>query len=797
MINLNNTNFSTHMIWIFFTILSFFFIATGLNAQNNAIQGTVKDVDGNPILGANVILLESSKGVSSNLEGEFIIQGLNKGSYFIQVRYLGYRPITRRINIPDDAIINFTLSEVFDQLDEVVVTANRRLQDIQKTAASVSAIGFKQVEQLQIKQFSELNSIAPNFRTYDDGGIGAFTLVASRGISTVDTNPAIGLYIDGIPYFSTLNFPLTLNDVNQIEVLRGPQGTLYGRNALAGVVKITTKSPSNQVTGYGNVGFGNLNSKEFGFGLSLPVVKNKLFFRTNANIQDRDGFVTNDFNDEELQNREAIDANFRMKYFASEKLDFSLLYSLQHREAKSSAFVLASEQNPLTSILENSPFEVNFNEAVFRDAFTQNMALNLNYRFGSFSLNSTTSYQVTDSERFDEFDYMPLDLQAGGGELTFQTVGQEFRLQSTAERSLNWTSGVFLYLNRDKRFEIFENGADGGIANPDIATIVPFNRFDDTVIEQKGVAVYGQASYALSDKFTVTGGLRFDYEENNSCVDRSFSTPALPEATFSQNAEFDALSPKISLSYQANDKVFLFVNVARGFRPGGVNTLVSDPADAPYDPENTLNYELGIKTTLLENRLKLNFTGFLVDYTDQQVFTLINLEDFVVGTENIGKSRNFGVEFESQWSVRRGLGINLNLGYLNTDIREYNPIDFFTGQELDFSGRELPYSPEFNGNLNVNYILPLSKKINLESNFDYNYQTDIFFDFANTDAVNQEAYGLLNGRLGVTSKNLDVFIWGKNLTDETYFSYGFGSGGLATAAFGLSRTYGAAVTAKF
>ncbi|MEM0941622.1 MAG: carboxypeptidase-like regulatory domain-containing protein [Bacteroidota bacterium] len=424
------------MIWIFFIILSFFFIPTSLNAQNNAIQGTVKDVDGNPILGANVILLEFSKGVSSNLEGEFIIQGLNKGSYFIQVRYLGYRPITRRINIPDDAIVDFTLSEVFDQLEEVVVTANRRLQDIQKTAASVSAIGFKQVEQLQIKQFSELNSIAPNFRTYDNGGIGAFTLVASRGISTVDTNPAIGLYIDGIPYFSTLNFPLTLNDVNQIEVLRGPQGTLYGKNALAGIVKITTKSPSNQVTGYGNVGFGNLNSKEFGFGLSLPVVKNKLFFRTNANIQDRDGFVTNNFNGEELQNREAIDANFRMKYFASEKLDFSLLYSLQHREAKSSAFVLVSEQNPLTSILENSPFEVNFNETVFRDAFTQNMALNLNYRFGSFSLNSTTSYQVTDSERFDEFDYRPLDLQAGGGELTFQTVRQEFRLQSTAERSL-------------------------------------------------------------------------------------------------------------------------------------------------------------------------------------------------------------------------------------------------------------------------------------------------------------------------------------------------------------------------
>ena len=781
----------------YFIVFSLFLTVIGLNAQDAVIQGTVTDVDGNPILGANILLLESSKGASSDVEGKFTIQGLNEGPYFIRISYLGYRPITQQINVPSDTSFDFTLSQTSDQLGEVVVTANRRLQDIQKTAASVSAIGTKQVEQLQIKQFTELNSIAPNFRTYDDGGIGAFTLIASRGITTVDTNPAIGLYLDGVPYFSTINFPINLSDVDQIEVLRGPQGTLYGRNALAGVSKITSKSPSNQITGYGTVGFGNLDSKEFGFGLSTPVVKDKLFFRANAYILDRDGFVTNTFNGEELQNREAIDANFRMKYYANEKLDLSLLYSLQRRESKASAFVLISEQNPLQSILENSPFKVNFNEMVFRNAFTQNIALSLNYDFKTFSLNSTTSYQITDTERFDEFDYTPLDLQAGGTELTYQTVAQELRLQSTSQGSFNRTSGIFLYLNNDDRFETFENGTDGGIANPDIAPLLPFNRFDETVIEQRGVAVYGQVSYDITDKFTLTGGLRFDYEENNSSLERSFSTPALPESAFSQSAEFDAFSPKVSLSYQANDNVFLFVNVARGFRPGGVNTLVSDPADAPFDPENTVNYELGIKTTLLDNRLKLNLTGFVVNYTDQQVFTLISLENFIVGNENIGKSRNFGLEFESQWAVTRGLGINLNLGYLNTEVLEYNPIDFFTGQELDFSGRELPYSPEFNGNLNVNYILPLNKKINLEGNLDYNYQTDVFFDFANTDAVNQEAYGVLNGRLGMTSKNLDVFVWGKNITDETYFSYGFGSGGLATAAFALPQPYGLTITTKF
>ncbi|MEM6736908.1 MAG: TonB-dependent receptor [Bacteroidota bacterium] len=785
------------MFWKLLAIISLYSVVFTLQAQTTSFSGIVKDAEGNPIFEANVSVLESSKGASSNLEGEFTINDLRKGSYFILISYLGYQTIIRKIEIPTQGMVNYTLSDASDQLDEVVVTANRRLQDIQKTAASVSAIGVKQVEQLQIKQFSELSSIAPNFRTYDDGGIGAFTLVASRGISTGDTNPAIGLYIDGVPYFSTLNFPITLNDVNQIEVLRGPQGTLYGRNALAGVIKITTKNPTNQVTGYGSVGFGNLNSQEYSLGMSVPLIRNKLFFRTDANLLSRDGFVTNTFNGEELQNREAINGNFRFRYFATDKLDFSLRYSLQHREARSSAFVLVSEQNPLTSILENNPYEVNFNESVFRDALTQNLAFSLNYDFDSFTLNSTTSYQSTDMDRFDDFDLTTLDAQAAGTDLTYQSIAQEIRLQSTSKSQLNWTTGIFLYRNEDDRFDTFENGTDGGMSNPMLAPLLPFNRFDETTIEQTGIAIYGQASYTLSDKFNLTAGIRFDYEENNSSVDRSFSTPFFPEASFAKAAEFDAFSPKISLSYQVNKEVFLFANVARGFRPGGVNTLVSDPADAPFDPENTLNYELGVKTTLMENRLKLNLTGFVVDYTDQQVFTLINLEQFITGTENIGKSRNIGAELESKWAVRRGLDLNLNLGYINTNIREYNPVDFSTGQELDFSGRELPYSPEFNGNLNVNYILPLSKKINLESSLDYNYQTDIFFDFANSEAINQEGYGLFNAQLGFTSKNLDFFMWGKNLTDEAYFSYDFGSGGLATAVFGLPRTYGATLKAKF
>ncbi|MEO0573704.1 MAG: carboxypeptidase-like regulatory domain-containing protein, partial [Bacteroidota bacterium] len=302
-------------------------------AQQSTISGTITDAEGSPIEGANIFVLETTRGASSNEEGTFSIDRLEARTYFIQVSYLGYQTITKTVDASTGSTIEIVLSQASDQLNEVVVSANRRLQDIQKTPASVSAIGPKRVEQLQVKQFTELNSIAPNFRSYDDGANGSFTLFASRGISTIDNNPAIGLYVDDVPYFNTFAFPLSLADVEQIEVLRGPQGTLYGRNALAGVIKITTKKPQNVLTGYATVGIGNLNSNEYAIALSAPVVQDKLFFRVNMSIQERDGFVENQVTGENLQDREAVEANFRLRYYADDKLSINLQYSLQRRES--------------------------------------------------------------------------------------------------------------------------------------------------------------------------------------------------------------------------------------------------------------------------------------------------------------------------------------------------------------------------------------------------------------------------------------------------------------------------------
>ena len=785
-------------------LICFVLSLTTAFAQSYTITGTVKDENGEPLSGTTIQLLGINKGVISGTNGGFILENVDPGDYFIAASYVGYIPQQKSIEVQQDITLNFLMKVTQEELEEIVVTANQRLENAQKTAASVSAIDSKKIGQLQVGKFTELNSIAPNFRSYDDGSTGSYTLLASRGLSTVDITPAIGLYIDDVPYFTTLAYPLALSDLDKIEILRGPQGTLYGRNALAGVVKITTKPPTNKLSGFAKVGFGNLNAQEYGLGLNIPLVRDKLFFRTSGSFTDRDGFVENTFSDEELQDRSAAEGTAKLLYYPTERLSFSLLYGLQYRESNGLAFVQPGEDNSLQDILENSLYEVNFNEPVFQEATTHNAAFKLTYDFEKATLTSVTAFQHTDQRSLEEIDYTLLDIQSRAIDAEYQNVSQEIRLSSANPGPLQWTTGLFLYRNRNANDDIISTGIDNLLFDrenqafvPD--TLAPYQQLDNAQRIQAGSAVYGQVSYDLTEDFTITGGIRLDYEVVVVDIDRNFTPPVFPSDRFSQGADFSAISPKLSLGYQLNPETFLFANVARGFRPGGINFFVSNFEDAPFEPETALNYELGFKSNLLNNRLKLNLTTFYIDYNNQQIFTLVDVGAVGFGTDNIGEARSMGIELESQWVMGKGLVFNVNASYLNTEITEFNftTVDFFTGEAVtsDESGNELPVSPQFSGNANLNYIFPIGDKTNLEATADYIYQSDFFFDPFNN--LVQEAYGLLNGRIGVTSKHLDFFVWGKNLTDEAYYSYGFGAGGFDAAAFGLPRTYGVTLTGKF
>ncbi|MEM8928484.1 MAG: TonB-dependent receptor [Bacteroidota bacterium] len=781
-------------------------------AQENQVTGTVTDEDGNPVLGANVFLLDTGKGASTDIQGAFLISDLSSGTYFIQVSYLGFESVTKEFELNTDTTVDFTLVKTLDQLNEVVVTAaNRRLQNVQKAAASVSVANAQEVADLQIGNINELGRITSNFRTYDDGG-GSFPLVSTRGITTIDETPVVGVYVDDVPLFNVSSFPSYFGDIDRIEILKGPQGTLFGRNSIGGVINIISKKPTNFTKGYVTTGYGNLNQYEVQAGVSMPIVKDKLFAKINGGLTERDGYIENTFlNNSDLLGREAYNANLNLTYVANDHWLLRFNSGYERREVNAYAFVggFGATAEVIDDTVNNTPFEVAQNTNGIYTTNISNNAFNLKFTNDKIRVEAITAYQFTDLDRSgDDFDFSPADIQAVASDNTkLSTISQEIRLSSNTKSKLDWIGGLYLYSVSNQSDRRTRNGVDNAfnpMLPPESAAQYPYDQLADNEISQMGLSIFGQASYLLTDKLTATAGLRYEIEDSSLEVDNSFEKEgqdfvfpplgAVP-AQFDEETEFSAVSPKFSLGYQANENSLLFVNVTRGYRPGGVNEFVLDESRATFDPEFSWNYELGSKNTFWNNKVKLNVTLFYISYTDQQLFNVLDLTTFSIGRENIGNSESYGAELETEFIVTKGLNLIGNLGYLKTEFTDYTYIGF-TGTEINNEGNMQVMSPEWSGSLGANYTANLNKKWKGSIVIDYQFQSEVFFDPENT--ASQDGYGLLNGRLVAGSKNLEVALWAKNLTDETYLSYGYSvSGSGIFASYGLPQTYGVTLTGKF
>lgn len=777
------------------------------------ITGTINDEDGEPLIGATVYIMGTAKGAVSDTDGTYVLNDLLPGQYFLEFTYTGFELQQKQIYLNQNQQIDIQMVTTSTALGEVIVSANKQLQNIQQTPISMTAVQSKQIEQLQINELNELNRVAANFNSYDDGG-GSFQVFASRGIYTISVIPAIGIYVDEVPFFASYGFPTLLYDVERIEILKGPQGTLYGRNALAGAINIITKRPTNQTKGFMQFGYGNLNQLNTSAGVSFPVIKDKLFAKVNAGYTERDGYIDNIAIDtDNLLERESATVGFKMNYYPTNRLSFSLSSGLEVREVNAYALLggFGFSNEMFDSLKQSNPYEVNFDRQGIYNTTTTYHALKVSYDFPKATLSSIASLQYYETERNnDDFDFTPFDINyIANGENSNYTISEELRINSTDDGKFNWIGGLFLYyVDRDDINPTVSTELAGNSAGE-------FTQRLDADIQQTGLALFGQADYKLTSRLSVLIGLRYEIERSEITAIRehfrngqnfedpgnTILTPEGPQpsplvnSSFQTDATFDALSPKIGVDYEISDDLFLFGNVARGYRPGGLNQFIDDEDAAKYEPEFSWNYELGVKSSWLNNRLKANLTGFYINWQDQQLTTVVDLTTFLFGVDNIGKSTSQGVELEMNYLPVKGLDLTANIGYLSTEITDYEVIGF-TGELINNEGNQQGYSPEWNGNFSAHYERKLGSKTAAFIGLDYIFQSEMFFDPENT--VKQDAYGLLNGRIGASYQGFEVSLWGKNITDEVYFSYGYGVGGAASfTSYGLPSTYGFTTTYRF
>ncbi|OOG19682.1 hypothetical protein BWD42_07180 [Sphingobacterium sp. CZ-UAM] len=785
-----------NIFFLFIFSLQHFLLAA---QQDGRINGRITDNASAPITHATIFLLNSTRMTLSDQDGNFQMDRLPAARYTILVSAVGYASQTREVNIPQSGSMQVMLPFANTRLGDVVVSAQKRDEQLQKLPLSISAFSNKEIQEYRLWNIQDLTGIVPNLYSANPGD--GRNITSIRGITSTSYDPAVATYIDGINQFSLDTYIPQLIDVERIEVLRGPQSSLYGRNAMGGTINIITKQPSNQAHGALSLNVGNYGQQRYTLAWRQPLVKDKLFLGVAGMYDRQRGYFINDFTGAAHDRQNGFTGNYYLKYILSPH--WTVTANVKHRHGRNyGPFSL------LGSIEEfnREPYHLNQNATTKMLDNTVNASLAINYAGKHFNFSSQTALQSNYRyyDRPIDGDFSPIDgitirNNYGPNWNNIKVWTQEFRISSPAQSAttLNWTAGSYFFNQNipNKQATHFGEQADL-VGSPD----KNFSIITSANGKVRGAALFGQLDYRLADGLTLTAGLRYDYEHKQQRVLGQYQTDSDSQPAFETQADtsastnFQAFSPKMSIKYELSDAQMLYGSYSRGYRSGGFTALSSDPSQPAlrkYKPEYSNNYEIGIKNQWLDNRLRLNLALFYSTVKDLQVPTLILPEAMTV-TKNTGSLHSKGLEMELAFNPIKDLIFTNNLGY--TDATYQTLKLALSGTEADLHGNRQIYTPQITNMFTAQYgyTLIAQKDIKLTARAEWLALGKQFFDLANT--ISQSGYQLFNAQLQLGNPQLGLSIWGRNLGGKKYIAYAYDFGALRP---GDPRTYGITMTARF
>ncbi|MGV8878792.1 MAG: TonB-dependent receptor [Sphingobacteriaceae bacterium] len=778
-------------------IVSVFYLSAH-SQQSANFSGNITDRESNGIPGASIYVLNTAFRTATDAKGAFEFIDIPSGTYELRVSAVGYATVNNTVTLPFNAsIFKLSLNKSNMQLEQVTVSAQKSEENAQQIPLSVTTLSATQISEYKIWNSKDITAIVPNLYSANPGDNRNVTSI--RGIATTSYDPSVATYIDGVNQFGLDSYIARLLDIEQIEVLRGPQGTLYGRNAMGGVINIITKQPDNKIKGFAGLDFGNYGQQRYSLGLRAPLVKNKLFLGVAGLYDQQGGFSTNDFYNDKFDKQHAFVGNYYLKFLASSRLSMTL--NVKHNENRNNGtFPLAGS---IADAIEN-PFKVNQNAVTQMADNLLNSSLSLNYYGSAFNFSSQTAYQTNSRIYKDPIDgdFSPIDgisivNNYGGSWNKVKTGTQEFRFTSPASSNspIKWVAGTYGFYQDNPVKQGTHFGKDAALVGADFPDFTLITINND---RSYGVAVYGQGSYTISPQLDFTLGMRYDYEHKKQHISGVFQMdggePMETRSDTSSSATFKAFSPKASMIYRFTEAHNLYSTYSRGFRAGGISDLTSDPAEGAlyiYKPEYSNSFELGSKNTFLENRLRLNLAVFYNQITDAQVPALI-LPDAITVTRNAGKLNSKGAELELAATPFKNLEVNYSLGY--TDAKYTNLQIPSRGTIINLESSRQVFTPDVTSMLALQYgyELGIKKQAKLLLRSEWRYLGNQYFDLANQ--LEQKAYSLFNARLGVATAKFDIFLWSSNIANKRYVDYAYNFG---AAHLGNPQTYGISLTTKF
>jgi len=617
-------------------------------------------------------------------------------------------------------------------LDTVTVTAQKTQEDLQKVSASISVFNEFDIEDKHIQKVSDFTNYVPNFMSFQAAGLNGNNNPTSRGISALAQAAmvAVPIVIDGVSLSSGMGYDMSLLDIESIEILRGPQGTLYGAGAEAGAINIVTKKPSNETRAKILAEFGSDNKRQFTLTASGPVVKNKFYVGLAAQSYEKDGYIKNLNSGNTMNDKDKQYGRLNLRYTPTENLEISLISTKSDQDNGSNNMNLLRQ-----------PREVYSNVEGYTRSDIITHALKVEYRWDKYILESITAQRNYDMEFQHDFDYtMATKFHQTKSNYT-DTISQELRLNKQ-DNKFSWLIGVYA-----------DDEESGFNARQDKATpngLIKYQGIQDLTSQSLGV--FAHSEYAISPKISLVTGIRYDkvdvtLEEKAKNVDMENS--------------YKELSPKISLEYKINNNMMTYATIARGFNPGGFNPHSTDSSKKSFGSEELISYEMGIKSAFLDNRIILNSAIFYMDLEHLQTVHYISPTEFYMS--NIATGTSQGLEFELKARATDNITLFANYGYTDATFDE------FRDSQGDYARNMKPYAPKYNYSIGGQYRADNGIYVRA----DVVGYGKMYTDNANKHA--RDAYELVNAKIGYEMDNFDIYLYGKNIFDKNYDIHGFSS----------------------
>lgn len=678
-------------------------------------------------------------------------------------------------------------------LEVVKVVAQKREESVFEVPAAVSAVSAEMLANAGVTDFAGITAVSPSL-TIKDAGVTANASINLRGIGTyafsIGVEPSVSVIVDDVPVVQQAQAFNSLSDIERIEILRGPQGTLFGKNSSAGVVNIVTAGPTEELEGYIEGTLTDDDEWRVNASISGPM-GNNAGFRINAYTHERDGYITNLTNGDKYNDDSGFGIRGKFVFDPSDDLSIQVVadYSEREIDGNVATYRTIPDGSKLFGAFPTplftagiSPGENNFNTRLDYKPRSDNEqftgSLKISYAMGEYNLVSVTSYQdwsYTFEQDVDGTEFNIAGAFTGGAleggiyqlaPFEADQVTQELRLESPTGDDFDYIVGLW-YSNAETdrifdRVPLFIADWDAGTGNTNMA-------------------VFGQMNWHLSDKLDLSVGGRFGREE----IEVYFDDNGAGTSYTGDDSETFSVG-KVAAQYFIRDNLTSFVSVSSGYKGQGYDVSSGfnlNRAQNPVGSESSVSYEAGLKGAILEGRAQFSVVGFITDYEDFQAQSAeITATGLVFQLNNVGELRTQGIEAEFAAQLSTSWRLDAGLALIDANIEDFQGANCYPGQApnegcidgtQDLSGKSLANSPDLKYNLGLTYETDLAgMPFSLFANGNYTYQDDVNFDlFANPRTI-QDGYGIANFSVGIVDNDdryrITAFV--NNAFDEQYAS---------------------------